>query len=157
MEDSKVYEILLVEDNPAESELIKIAWQSCKEVKSNVTVITDSRSVTAYLHGEMEYEGRPTPWPDLILLDYVMPVDGGIALTEIKGDPDFRCIPVVALTASRNPRDHQQIYERYANCCVLKPNDLQGYLDLICYLADFWLKRVVPPPPNSRTLTSGVF
>lgn len=45
-------------------------------------------------------------------------------------------IPVVAFTASRNPRDHQQTYECHANCCFLKPDNLQGYLDLVCYLAE---------------------
>lgn len=146
MPQSDPVEILVIEDNPAEAELIQEAWRRCQTIESHVSVIQDSRAAIVYLRGQLEYAGQPHPRPHLVLVDYIMPVDGGIALTELKGDPEFRTIPIVALTASRNPRDHLQIYERSANCCFLKPDSLQAYFELICYLAEFWLKRAVPPP-----------
>lgn len=146
-ENGHTYEVLVIDDNPAEAHLIREAFAQCKSVRTHVSVVEDTRAVVVYLRGEMEYAGRPHPRPDLIILDYVMPVDGGIALTEIKGDPAFLMIPVIAFTASQNPVDHGDIYQRGANCCILKPYNLRDMFDTICMLADFWLKRVVPPPP----------
>lgn len=46
-----------------------IAWRECDVVQAYVNVISDSRSVAAYLRGQMEYEGQAHPRPHLIMLD----------------------------------------------------------------------------------------
>jgi CheY-like chemotaxis protein len=142
----KTYEILMIEDNPADSRLIVDAWQQCHFVKANTSVLGDSRAAIPYLRNSMEFENANNVRPDLILLDYKMPTNGGIALTEIKGDPDYMDIPVIVITGSHDPEDIRQIYLRNANCCFSKPMELEGIHDLVCDIARHWLLRAVLPP-----------
>lgn len=143
----RTYEILVVDDNPGEARLVREAWQHCQVVNANVSMLEETIQVLKYLRHAEPYGVTPTP--DLIMLDYKMPIDGGLALTEIKGDPETVTIPVIVLTGSRNPDDHIQIYRRHANACFLKPDDLESYLTLICDIAKHWLTHVhLPPKPR---------
>jgi CheY-like chemotaxis protein len=145
-----LFEILIIEDNPADARLIVDAWQQCELVKANTRVLQDSRGAIAYLRNGMEFEGANNPRPHLILLDYKMPTDGGIALTEIKGDPDYMDIPVLVITGTQDPEDIRQIYLRKANCCFEKPMELDAINDLVCAIARHWLVRAVLPPPPRK-------
>ena len=143
----KTFEILIIEDNRADARLIADAWEQCEVVDANTSVLEDSRAAIPYLRNGMEFTDANNPRPDLILLDYKMPTDGGVALTEIKGDPDYMDIPVIVITGSHNPEDIRQIYLRRANCCFQKPMDLEGIHDLVCDIARHWLLRAMLPPP----------
>jgi two-component system response regulator len=140
------YHVLAVEDNPGDAMLIKHAWAECEVVRASVIILPESKDVVQYLRRGGPYSQQSDPTPDLIMLDYVMPVNGGIALAQLKNDPDLLVIPVVVLTGSPNPQNLAEVYKRHANCCFAKPSTLQEFVDLTCYLAEFWLKRVRRPP-----------
>lgn len=135
--------VLLVEDNLADVELFKLAAKECEEFSGGVSVLSDSKDAIVYLRRGAPYQSAVKP--DLIVVDYKLPIDGGIALTEIKGDPDFMHIPITVLTGSNNPRDFRDAYARHANCCFRKPVSLDEYTRLICYIADLWFHRCVLP------------
>ena len=60
--------------------------------------------------------------PDIILMDISMPVMDGLAATRhLKGDPDLRTIPVVALTAHAMPTDEQMAREAGCDGYISKP------------------------------------
>jgi len=85
--------------------------------------------------------------PDLILLDLNLPrMSGREVLTEIKGDPDLRSIPVVVLTTSQAEQDIVKAYELNANCYVTKPVDLDQFINVVKSIEDFWLTIVRLPP-----------
>jgi CheY-like chemotaxis protein len=146
------FEILLVDDNPADARLIQLAFEQCPVAKTHVSVLSESRDAINYLHHTGKFTGSVTP--ELILLDYHMPIDGGIALSEIKGNPDFQQIPVIVLTGSQNPRDVEDIYRRHANCCFQKKNDLEDLLGLACDIAKHWLLTAMLPPKQKGYFTS---
>ena len=75
--------------------------------------VRDGEELFDYLRHEGEYEdGRDAPWPDLILLDLKMPrKDGRETLRELKSDPHWRRIPVVALTTSTAGDDVEFCYD----------------------------------------------
>lgn len=145
---ARVFDILLIDDNPGDCILIEDAWAQCTIVKSKISILRETRDAMRYLRSAAPYVDSPRP--DLIMLDYHMPVDGGVALTEIKGDPDFLQIPVVVLTGSQNPKDIHDIYSRHANCCFRKPSDLDALVAMVCDIANHWLLKVVRPPVLSR-------
>lgn len=139
----RVFEILVIDDNEADAQFIKHAWSECKDVRSNVTILKDSRDALRYIRGAAPYGN--TAKPDLVMLDYKHPLNGGLALNDIKGDPDYMHLPVVVLSGSANPKDYFEAYQRHANICFRKPIDVQDYIDLICLVGDTYLKRAVLP------------
>jgi CheY-like chemotaxis protein len=137
-------EILLVEDNPGDVRLTREALRDGK-VRNNLNVVDDGVKALAYLRREGEYANVRRP--DLILLDLNLPrMSGREVLTEIKGDPDLRSIPVVVLTTSQAEQDIVKAYELNANCYVTKPVDLDQFINVVKSIEDFWLTIVRLPP-----------
>lgn len=94
--------------------------------------------------------------PDLILMDIALPGKDGLALTrEIKADPRWRSIPVVALTAFAMKGDEEKALA--AGCCgyLTKPIDTRRFADQVGAFIDTPLQRVLiadDHPANLRLL-----
>jgi CheY-like chemotaxis protein len=134
---AEMFEILLVEDNPADAELTREALQE-SVLASQLHVVSDGLEALAFLHRTGRYADAPTP--DLILLDLNLPrVDGRGVLTDIKQDVGLRDIPVVVLSSSAAPRDVSGAYALGANCYVTKPVSLDAFLAAIRAVEQFWI------------------
>ena len=107
----------------------------------HVSWLINSTDVIPFLRSPERASYRP----DLIILDYKMPINGGRALAELKGDPDYRQIPIVVLTGVKSPREICDIYQRGANCCYHKPHDLDGYTSLVETIVTHWLGKICVP------------
>src|SRR5437763_382659 len=106
--ESRLIEILLVEDNPADVRLTQEAMRESK-LLNRLNVARDGAEALAYLRGEGQYAGRTRP--DLILLDLNLPkVDGREVLVEIKNDENLKSIPVIVLTTSEADEDILKSY-----------------------------------------------
>ena len=74
----------------------------------------------------------PTEAIDLVLMDVMMPVKDGLTATrEIRQNPRFAKLPIIALTAKAMPDDQQQCLQAGANDYVAKPLDVDKLLSLI--------------------------
>jgi len=136
-------EILLVEDNPGDAELARVALRKSK-IHNTLNVVEDGESAMDYLHRQGAHTNAVRP--DLILLDLNLPrKDGREVLDEIKSDPQLRRIPVVILTTSRAEEDVLKSYNLHANCYITKPIDLSQFMKVVKSIEDFWLSIVVLP------------
>lgn len=136
--------ILLVEDNPGDADLAREALDGSK-LTNKLYVVDDGVKAMAFLRREGSYAEMPRP--DLVLLDLNLPrKDGREVLSEIKADPELRCIPVVILTTSRAEEDVCRSYNLHANCYITKPIDLHQFLHVVRSIENFWLSIVVLPP-----------
>ena len=89
--------------------------------------------------------------PDLILLDLNLPKKNGReVLEEIKKDANFRRIPVVILTVSKDEEDILGSYNNHANCYIAKPVDLSRFISVVKSIEDFWLTVVKLPPDGMK-------
>jgi CheY-like chemotaxis protein len=62
--------------------------------------------------------------PDLVLLDLMMPIlDGFAVLTQLKGDPELRSIPVIIISAANNSRSVVKGIKLGAEDYITKPID----------------------------------
>ena len=144
----KAINILLVEDNPGDSDLAREALESSK-MNNNLQVVDDGEKAMAFLRQEGSYADAPRP--DLILLDLNLPKkDGRQVLAEIKSDEHLKRIPVVILTTSRAEEDVLKTYNLHANCYITKPIDLNQFLHVVKSIEDFWLSIVVLPPKEAK-------
>jgi len=148
---TKPIQVLLVEDNPADADLMCEAIASGK-LHLEIESVRDGVEALRYLRGEGLYEDAPRP--DLILLDLNLPkMDGRQVLAAIKADADLRGIPVVVLTSSTAERDIVQSYNLGANCYVIKPADLQAFQTIVKDVENFWFTVVKLPTNAGRSKT----
>jgi CheY-like chemotaxis protein len=141
--DPEPIRILLVEDNAGDVRLTREAFKDAK-VHLDLYVVSDGVEAINFLRRQGPY--LESPRPDLILLDLNLPrKDGREVLTEIKTDPGLKTIPVVILTTSGSDVDIENSYQLHANCYVSKPVELDGFLEVIRSIDDFWLSAVRLP------------
>ncbi len=143
MRQSKLIEILLVEDNPGDVRLTREAMKEAK-IQNNLNVVEDGIEAMSFLRQEGKY--RDSPRPDLILLDLNLPrKNGREVLAEIKEDADLRFIPVVILTTSKAEEDIMKTYGHHANCYITKPVELEQFISVVKSIQDFWIGIVQLP------------
>jgi chemotaxis family two-component system response regulator Rcp1 len=136
-------EILLVEDNPGDVELTRIAFREAK-VPNALRVVADGVQAMAYLRQEPPFENAVRP--GLILLDLNLPrVDGREVLRTVKSDPDLRRIPVCILSTSCQESDVQRSYDLHANSYISKPVTITALIQIVAQLMQYWLRTVLLP------------
>jgi CheY-like chemotaxis protein len=136
-------EILLVEDNPGDVELTRIAFREAK-VRNPLRVVADGVQAMAYLRQEPPFEDAMRP--GLILLDLNLPrVDGREVLQTVKSDPDLRRIPVCVMSSSRQDSDVLRSYDLHANSYISKPVAITSLVQIVTQLIEYWLRTVLLP------------
>jgi CheY-like chemotaxis protein len=137
-------EVLIVEDNNADIRLVKEAFKDGK-MMVNLIAIKDGLEAMVYLRKENEYVNANTP--DLVLLDLNMPIKNGFeVLDEIKQDQELRRIPIIIMTISKDEEDILRSYNLHANAYIIKPVELNQFMNAIKSIEDFWLTIVKLPP-----------
>lgn len=119
--------ILLAEDNALNAEIAKTLLEDAGAV---LTVVADGRQAVESFVAEPESF-------DVIILDLMMPVMGGLAAAKkIRGlDSSIaKNIPIVAMTANAFKEDVQQCLEAGMNAHVAKPLDMARLRQVLCQL-----------------------
>jgi CheY-like chemotaxis protein len=139
--------ILLVEDNPADQELIRRAVEEAK-IGKELRIVEDGEEALAYLFRRGKYQAPAiSPKPDLLLLDLNLPrVDGYQVLEEIRADLKLRSMPVLVLTTSGQEKDIIRSYELGCNSFITKPAGLDQLTGLIRAIEKYWFETAVLPP-----------
>jgi CheY-like chemotaxis protein len=141
--NSRAIEILLVEDNPGDVNLTRLALAD-REINVNLSVVADGVEAMNFLHRHGEY--HHAIHPDLILLDWNLPrKDGREVLVEIRSDERLQRIPVVVLTTSQAEEDILRAYNLHANCYITKPVDFDRFVQIVQSIEDFWFTIVQLP------------
>lgn len=137
---ASVKTILLVEDNPDDEELARIALEDSR-VANQVFIARDGAEALECLFAE---EGDGTramdPPPAVVLLDLKLPkVDGMEVLRRIRSDERTRLLPVVVLTSSSEEEDILASYGLGANSYMRKPVDFDQFHDMVKQFGMYWL------------------
>ncbi len=135
--------ILQVEDNDADARLTREALREGGD-DVRLSTVSDGEAALAYLRRDPGYEDAHRP--DVVLLDLNLPRMGGLELLEaVRADPALAHIPVIVLSSSTTERDVHASYVRGANAFVVKPQDLDEFMDLIGAIRSFWLQTARLP------------
>jgi CheY-like chemotaxis protein len=138
--------ILVVEDEPDDQELIKMAFGSFAVTDGMVHVVSDGLEAIAYMMGEGRFSDRTQyPYPTFVITDLRMPrADGFAVLQHLKGNPDWAIIPTVVLSGSSDPDDIKTAYLLGASSYHVKPNDFGELRNQLKVLHDYWMTCQVP-------------
>ena len=102
--------ILVVEDEPAILELLKI---NLVDAGYEVQAAVDAEAAQVMLKGEL---------PDLLLLDWMLPGQSGLALARsLRTDPRTKELPVIMVTARSDEADKVAGLEAWVDDYVTKP------------------------------------
>jgi CheY-like chemotaxis protein len=139
----KPIQILLVEDSEGDIRLIQEAFKEGK-ILNNLSISRNGEEAIDFLFRRKGFEDSPKP--DLILLDLNLPKKNGrVVLSEIKNDHNLKKIPVVILTTSSSEGDIISTYDLHANCYIVKPMDMNRFIDVIKSIEDYWFTIVKLP------------
>jgi len=108
--------VLVADDNPVSRELIREILENddCEVIEAG-----DGREALEKVRGQR---------PDLALLDIQMPVmDGNAVVRELRADPEFSKLPVVALTAYAMQGDREKALTVGFNSYITKPIDIPAF------------------------------
>ncbi|MBK8064558.1 MAG: response regulator [Betaproteobacteria bacterium] len=130
--------ILLVDDNPDDAELTRLALER-HQLGSKLVHLVDGAQAIDYLFGADADADAVARDIRFIILDLKLPkVDGMQVLERIKSDPRTRAIPVVILSSSNQERDINRSFDRGVNSYVVKPVQLDQYMDAVSTLGRYW-------------------
>ncbi len=129
---AKSKKVILVEDNLADVELVRI---SIMELENPVELVHvgDGQELLAFLNTAVLNEIA------VILLDLNMPRVSGIdVLRLMHNDPMLKKVPVVMFTTSNSKTDILKCYELGAKAFVCKPLDIFEFNHSIRSIVEFW-------------------
>ena len=97
--------ILLIEDELDHVDLFKLRMQDLR-LANTIVVYQSGVKAMEYLKSRLGQEGEQGELPDIVMLDLGLPGESGLDfLKEIKGHPDFKHIPVIIHSASKETED----------------------------------------------------
>jgi two-component system, chemotaxis family, response regulator Rcp1 len=139
---SETITILLVEDNPGDVELTRLAFEESK-LLINLSVAGDGVAAMSFLQQRKQAKSAQ---PDLVLLDLNLPKKNGRELlAELKADKDLKRIPVIILTTSQAEEDVLGAYNSYASGYITKPVSFEQFIKVVQSIEQFWFTIVKLP------------
>lgn len=139
--DEKVVDVLLVDDNPDDTDL---TLRALRRVAAGLRVRHAGDGAAA---GDMLARlGAARALPRFVLLDLKLPlVDGFEVLRRIRGEPRTCVLPVVVLTSSCEESDVRRSYQLGANSYLTKPVDFDRYMEVVSAAGAYWGRFNVVP------------
>lgn len=151
--------ILLVDDNPHDVVLIRLAFRKVGIIDT-IQLVKDGTEAMRYITGEGHYGDRHQfPLPTLILLDLKMPQTSGFEVLQgIRRQPGLEEVAVVVMSGSKNDEDIQKAYSLGANMYLAKPSRFEDLVRLMESLKDYrnWRRGKLPVPNHQRVSTPRV-
>jgi signal transduction histidine kinase/CheY-like chemotaxis protein/CHASE3 domain sensor protein len=118
--------ILVVEDD------IRNVYALTNILEPRGAIVEIARNGREALDALEKFANQPGSAIDLVLMDVMMPVMDGFAATrEIRKNPNWKRLPIIALTAKAMPDDQQRCIDAGANDYMAKPLDVEKLLSLV--------------------------
>jgi CheY-like chemotaxis protein len=119
--------IVLVDDNPGDVRLLRLALKDA-DMNCELTVVDDGAEALEFVRQQGKYADRPTP--DLAVLDWNLPKNGGLEILEaISENRAFTGVPVAILSSGLPPHDLAKIQFNLARY-ITKPSTLEEFLKI---------------------------
>ncbi|UCV29783.1 hydrogenase maturation protease [Ferribacterium limneticum] len=140
-------DILVVDDIELNRDLMRELFATAG---LNIRLASNGREAIVAIHQKK---------PDLVLMDCQMPImDGFTATRQLRAQPQYATLPIIALTAGALDHDREQCLAAGMNAYVTKPVNLEKLLRVIADQLSLGAvppmperPAPLPPPPNAAT------
>lgn len=130
--------MLLVDDDPNDIELIQLAIQDLRFIRT-LDILTDGEQAVNYLFGTST-QPPVTELPRFVLMDLKLPKLTGIEVLQlIRQNPVTQYLPVVIMTSSSEESDLTACYNLGVNSFVVKPLDFQQFQTIARKVGTYWM------------------
>lgn len=132
--------IILVEDDPNDSQFIKLCLKKFVEPE-NFLHFENGADILDFIFKKGKFVNRAEDaLPDLILLDLKTPKINGLeVLQKLKTDETTKSIPIVIITSSNEAKDLKYSYQYGANSFIVKPIDYEEFANTIESVGQYWV------------------
>ena len=131
--------IMVAEDDADDRYLMQTALDETG-FKEQVSFVDNGVELIHNLEAIDEHNGT-APFPKLIMLDLNMPkMDGREVLKKIKSHDNFKRIPVVVFSTTKNQLEVQRCYDLGANTYIVKPASYDRLVETIREVCTYWFK-----------------
>jgi CheY-like chemotaxis protein len=139
--------ILLVEENTDYQQLLSLAFEKSNSIH-NLTIVRDGVEALDYLFNRGRFDRFERDiMPALMILDLHLPkLDGLEVLQRLRSESRTRLLPVVIMSASKDPQDIINSYSFGCNSYIRKPVDFRQLQTIIDRLSLYWLTLNEIPP-----------
>ena len=129
--------ILLVDDNPHDVVLIRLAFRKAGIIDT-INCVRDGREAMSYLKGEGAYADRNVhPEATLMLLDLNMPFTSGFdVLKWARSQEHLKDLAIIVMTGSRDTEDIERAYALGATSYVVKPSRFSDLVRMMRFLKE---------------------
>jgi two-component system, response regulator len=140
MENYKIVDLLLIEDNQNDAELIIRALRK-NQLANNLFVIDDGAEALDFFFCKGKFSDRNIEHkPRVVLLDLKLPKVNGLEIIKsLKSNPKTASIPIVILTSSQEEPDIREAYRLGANSYVVKPLDFDQFVNAMTQVGMYWM------------------
>ncbi len=138
--------ILLIEDNPDDRELMKLAFAEIN-IQHNLIGVSDGIEALNYLLKAERNQDIASLMPSLILLDLNLPKLNGIEILRlIRTNFRTKFIPIVIISSSTEPQDLIDSYISGCNSYIRKPISFTELQNVVGQISTYWLTVNQLPP-----------
>jgi CheY-like chemotaxis protein len=124
----KTLQLLLIEDNPADANLVEEALTEA-QLDFSLRLLDDGAAALEFI-SRLDADPNGTA-PDVILLDLNLPkVNGEEVLKRIRLSPKCRSAKVMIVSSSDAPTDREEAMKLGASEYFRKPSDLDQFMEL---------------------------
>lgn len=121
-ETQRCFSIVVVEDNPADAEILRIALAQ-EDAAIQITRFETGADVLEYFAVSPQPEPAASGHCDLILLDLNLPqISGFEILQRMRNAEHMKTIPIVVMSGSGNPEEIARCYRLGATSYLRKPS-----------------------------------
>jgi CheY-like chemotaxis protein len=133
------YHILLAEDSAADVGIVRLALRD-QNFDHILHVASDGEEAIAFIE-KADLDSK-APGPDLVLLDMHLPrYSGEQILQRLRSTERYAQTPVVVMTSSAAPEDHDRAQKHAVLFYFRKPSRLDEFIHLCVIVRDILLKN----------------
>lgn len=137
--------ILIAEDDADDRFLLQTALEETRS-EEKIKFVENGIELLNYLADLKEVKGE-IPYPKFILLDLNMPkMDGRETLKILKSNNEFKKIPVIIFSTTKNEMEVRRCYDSGANTYVVKPVNFDSLVSTLEHICSYWIKTATLPP-----------